>query len=87
MNSNTSRFYITRGGYREVYLHRRNDVTGPFGRYCCDHFNANISRETLCIETGKLFVSDSSCSAQQCNFTNAALVDTHFVSPQGESIV
>jgi hypothetical protein len=52
--SSSSGLYITHGGYREVYLHRRNNITGPLGRYCCDHYNANINRETICTEIGKV---------------------------------
>ena len=45
--------YVTHGSYREVYLHWRSHTRTPFGRYCCDHYNASISRQTLCIELGK----------------------------------
>ena len=51
--SSSRGFYTMHGGHREVYLHRRNGVIGPFGSYCCDHYNANISREILCVEIGK----------------------------------
>lgn len=45
-------FFITRGVYNEVYLHRSSHINYPSGTYYCIHYTANHQRRTMCISLG-----------------------------------